>query len=49
VKVIKVNTLNRKGKTRRNRRTNTLGNRPDQKRAIITLAGSDRIDLFEKS
>jgi len=49
VKVIKVNTLNRKGKTRRNRRTNTLGNRPDQKRAIITLAGNDRIDLFEKS
>jgi large subunit ribosomal protein L23 len=49
VKVKKVNTLNRKGKTRRNRRTNTLGNRPDTKRAIITLAGTDRIDLFEKS
>jgi large subunit ribosomal protein L23 len=49
VKVKKVNTLNRKGKTRRNRRTNTIGNRPDTKRAIITLAGNDRIDLFEKS
>jgi large subunit ribosomal protein L23 len=49
VKVEKVNTLNRKGKTRRNRRTNTIGHRPDTKRAIITLAGNDRIDLFEKS
>ena len=49
VKVKKVNTLNRKGKTRRNRRTNTIGHRPDTKRAIITLAGNDRIDLFEKS
>ena len=48
VKVKKVNTLNRKGKTRRNRRTNTLGHRSDTKRAIITLAGSDRIDLFER-
>jgi large subunit ribosomal protein L23 len=49
VKVSKVNTLNRKGKTRRNRRSNTVGHRPDTKRAIITLAGNDRIDLFEKS
>jgi large subunit ribosomal protein L23 len=49
VKVSKVNTLNRKGKTRRNRRSNTVGHRPDTKRAIITLAGTDRIDLFEKS
>jgi len=49
VKVESVNTLNRKGKTRRNRRSNTLGHRPDTKRAIITLAGTDRIDLFEKS
>jgi large subunit ribosomal protein L23 len=49
VKVEKVNTLNRKGKTRRNRCSNTVGHRPDTKRAIITLAGNDRIDLFEKS
>jgi large subunit ribosomal protein L23 len=49
VKVAKVNTLNRKGKSRRNRRSNTVGHRPDTKRAIITLAGNDRIDLFEKS
>ena len=49
VKVSKVNTLNRKGKTRRNRRSNTVGHRPDTKRAIVTLVGNDRIDLFEKS
>jgi large subunit ribosomal protein L23 len=49
VRVTKVNTLNRKGKLRRNRRTNTIGKRPDTKRAVVTLAGGDRIDLFEKS
>jgi len=48
VKVEKVNTLNRKGKKRRNRRSPTFGSRPDTKRAIVTLAeGSDQIDLFE--
>jgi large subunit ribosomal protein L23 len=47
VKVTKVNTLNRKGKTKRNRRTWTKGKRPDVKRAIVTLAEGDRIDLFE--
>ena len=48
VKVDKVNTLNRKGKKRRNRRSPTFGSRPDTKRAIVTLAeGSDQIDLFE--
>lgn len=49
VRVAKVNTLNRKGKVRRNRRTNTVGKRPDTKRAVVTLAKGDRIDLFEKS
>jgi large subunit ribosomal protein L23 len=49
VKVAKVNTLNRHGKTRRNRRTNVTGRRPDTKRAIITLVPGDRIDLFEKA
>jgi large subunit ribosomal protein L23 len=49
VRVVKVNTLNRKGKVRRNRRTNVVGHRPDTKRAIIKLAGNDRIDLFERS
>ncbi|HLI75052.1 MAG TPA: 50S ribosomal protein L23 [Acidimicrobiales bacterium] len=49
VRVASVNTLNRKGKKRRNRRTNTVGTRSDTKRAVVTLAGGDRIDLFEKS
>jgi len=47
VKVDNVNTLNRKGKTTRNRRTNTRGRRPDTKRAIVTLHPGDKIDLFE--
>ena len=47
VRVSKVNTLNRKGKRKRNRRSATFGQRPDTKRAIVTLAGDDRIDLFE--
>jgi large subunit ribosomal protein L23 len=49
VRVTNVNTLNRKGKLRRNRRTNTVGKRPDSKRAIVTLHSGDRIDLFEKN
>jgi len=49
VRVVKVNTLNRSGKRRRNRRSFTFGKRPDTKRAIITLADGDRIDLFEGS
>ena len=47
VRVSKVNTLNRKGKQKRNRRSWTMGKRPDTKRAIVTLAGDDRIELFE--
>ena len=47
VRVTKVNTLNRKGKRKRNRRLPTFGRRPDTKRAIVTLAQGDRIDLFE--
>jgi large subunit ribosomal protein L23 len=47
VRVSKVNTLNRKGKRKRNRRQATFGKRPDTKRAIVTLAEGDRIDLFE--
>ncbi len=47
VHVDNVNTLNRKGKTRRNRRNNTIGHRPDTKRAIVTLRQGDSIDLFE--
>ncbi len=47
VRVTNVNTLNRKGKRRRNRRNGTFGSRPDAKRAIVTLAEGDSIDLFE--
>jgi large subunit ribosomal protein L23 len=47
VKVDKVNTLNRKGKLKHNRRTNTVGHRADTKRAIVTLREGDSIDLFE--
>ena len=47
VKVVKVNTLNRKGKTQRTRRSNRKGKRADAKRAFVTLAAGERIDLFE--
>ena len=47
VRVTKVNTLNRKGKRKRNRRNFTWGHRPDTKRALVTLAEGDSIDLFE--
>ncbi len=47
VRVIKVNTLNRKGKRKRNRRSFTFGKRADTKRAIVTLAPGSKIDLFE--
>jgi large subunit ribosomal protein L23 len=46
VRVAKVNTLNRKGKRKRNRRTFTFGQRADLKRAIVTLQPGDKIDLF---
>lgn len=47
VTVLKVNTLNRKGKRIRNRRSGAWGKRPDAKRAMVTLADGDEIDLFE--
>lgn len=47
VRVTKVNTLNRKGKRVRNRRTGIYSARPDTKRAIVTLAEGDSIPLFE--
>jgi large subunit ribosomal protein L23 len=46
VKVKNVNTLNRSGKRKRNRRTGTWGTRTGQKRAIVTLAGDDKIEIF---
>lgn len=45
VKVSKVNTLNRKGKRVRNRRTGHWNKRPDSKRAIVTLSEGE-IELF---
>lgn len=47
VSVVKVNTLNRKGKRKRNRRNGSFSSRPDSKRAIITLAEGDEIPLFD--
>jgi large subunit ribosomal protein L23 len=47
VTVLKVNTLNRKGKAKRQRRSNRVGHRPDTKRAIVTLVPGDEIPLFE--
>ena len=44
VKVVSVNTINRLGKKRRTRYG--TGHRPDTKRAIVTLADGQSIDLF---
>ncbi len=49
VQVVKVNTLNRKGKRKRNRRRATFGTRPDTKRALVTLAEGQEIPLFAES
>jgi large subunit ribosomal protein L23 len=45
VRVTSVNTINRKGKLKRRRFT--VGKRADQKRAIVTLAEGDSIEIFE--
>jgi large subunit ribosomal protein L23 len=45
VRVLNVNTLNRKGKVKRTRLGK--GKRPDQKRALVTLAEGDSIEIFE--
>ena len=48
VKVKKVNTLNRKGKTRRHRRSPKMTKLADTKRAIVTLTeDSDTIEIFQ--
>jgi large subunit ribosomal protein L23 len=44
VRVVKVNTMNRKGK--RKRRGTSYGKRKDTKRAYVTLAEGDVIDIF---
>jgi large subunit ribosomal protein L23 len=45
VRVMSVNTLRRRGKMKR--RGYTRGRRPDEKRAIVTLAPGDSIEIFE--
>ncbi|MCP3857456.1 MAG: 50S ribosomal protein L23 [Actinomycetia bacterium] len=47
VTVLKVNTMNRKGKRQRNRRSGAWGQRSSTKRALVTLVEGDSIDLFE--
>jgi large subunit ribosomal protein L23 len=44
VKVVKVNTLNVRGKDRR-QRTHQAGKAPDWKKAIVTLKEGDKISL----
>ena len=44
VKVTGVNTINRQGKKRRTR--TGIGKRPDTKRAIVTVADGEHIDIF---
>ena len=47
VNVVKVNTLNRQGKRKRNRGKSTFGKRADTKRAVVTLATGQSIPIFE--
>jgi large subunit ribosomal protein L23 len=47
VNVVKVNTVNRPGKRKRNRGRSTFGKRADTKRAIVTLATGQNIPIFE--
>ena len=44
VKVVRVNTQNRKGKLKRT--GYVIGKRSDRKRALVTLADGDEIDIF---
>jgi|SRR3990172_11243748 len=46
VKVTNVNTINRKGKRKRNRRSGAWSKRADQRRAFVSLAPGDRIEIF---
>lgn len=46
VQVVGVNTMNRPGK--RTRFRYTYGKRPDEKRAVVTLAEGDAIEIFEE-
>jgi large subunit ribosomal protein L23 len=44
VKVVRVNTINKKGKLKRTGWV--MGKRPDTKRALVTLAAGNEIDIF---
>lgn len=44
VDVVRVNTMNRKGKVKRTGWV--FGKRPDTKRAMVTLAEGEEIDIF---
>ena len=44
VKVVRVNTINRKGKLKRTGWV--IGKRADTKRALVTLADGEEIDVF---
>lgn len=46
VRVTDINTLRRKGKKRR-LRTRVGGYTPTRKRAVVTLASGDKIEIFE--
>lgn len=46
VKVVGVNTINRKGKVKRFRFQ--TGKRPNSKRAIVKLAEGDKIEIFDQ-
>jgi large subunit ribosomal protein L23 len=45
VKVLNVNTINRQGKRKRSRGTQ-MGKRKDTKRAIVSVAPGQRIEIF---
>ncbi len=47
VEVVKVNTVNRKGKRKRNRGDWTWGHQSDRKHAMVQLRPGDRIPIFE--
>jgi large subunit ribosomal protein L23 len=46
VHVTNVNTINRKGKRKRNRRNGQWTSRASEKRALVSLRDGDRIDVF---
>lgn len=46
VRVVRVNTMNYEGKTRRQFGSRRVGRRPDWKKAVITLRDGDKIELI---